>query len=822
MNGNWRQIPDFDSGTREFGMQLKHLEYAYDWYDMRISTKVDTAEDIPEMWSSFANCTFQTSSRTPDDPPKTDQGSFSINDHGHVFVYWRELHMSLSNGPNLRYEITLLNNGSLTPNELISTMAKYESLEGKFNDTLEFSIRSVNDVGGSKEASRLRIPAVRQRLAPPLNIKKFLHNRVYNLTWMPPHDSAPVESYTVFWCNSTDEQSGQCTSPIDFERVDGSVRSFMRPLNGTTLNFAVSANSPASSSGMVWSKCTASPNSEIGKLVKVWIKELHSTYMVFEWMLSCVDHAILKGFRVTYCPINDPKLQDCRTEAKSIEILGERNGFNLTGLKPYTTYKTYIQMFSVNSIGPNSDNLVNTTMETAPSPPRNLRYEDPTNTTVTLIWDEPEQYNGVLAKYEIHYNFDKRVVEANKSKQLRYVLDHLDSYTEYEIVVWACTNGGNACSKRSNSVKMTTAIGTPGNLNQAKTAQLSAAGYSIYSWSPPEKPAGPIDYYEVKLRLILGNMEREKIVHINGTRCTMTKKHCNGEIDFVDFSVRSVNVVQSAHAKTKRDLAEKYIEMDTQLDFDDSMTVLKRASNANIVDGSRIQNVQSVAEDSYNTIKYSNKDAKVMVDDESVMDSTRPPFPSLDLVCEEQVDELLDQFMEQDRFARHLRGEWSTPITSHCEHGNVNIFSLLIVFLLILTIAFVYASFYAMKKIRKMKDIGVELPAGLENIKDDSMGKGFECKVETFPDLKRDRAVEVKYDIGEKERLMRVRIESGSSMNTDSSGHCECNEALDDSEYDANEPENGVHGYQNSPDNVSQFEIVPSPASHTHILSINK
>lgn len=803
MNGDWKQLDDITGNKPSYAIPLKNLEYAYDWYDMRIAIKVDSADDVPEMWSSFANHTFQTKARTPDNPPAADIGSFSVNDHGHIFVYWRELPISRSNGPNMHYEISLQNNRSLAANKVISTMAKYENLDGKYNGPLEFSIYSVNDVGSSKAACSLRIPTPALRLAPPQNIKKFLHNQVYNLTWLSPREETAVTSYTVFWCNSTDEQSGQCTSSIDFERVDRNTHNFIRSFNGTTLNFAVSANSPTSSSGMVWSKCTALPNSDIGKLEKIWIKELQSTYMVFEWMLSCIDHAILKGFRLTYCPINDPKLQDCRTEPKSIEILGEINGYNLTGLKPYTTYKTYIQMFSQHSTGPNSDNLVNTTMETAPTPPRNLQYTDLTNSTVTLTWDEPEQYNGVLAKYEIHYNYEKRTVEGNRSKHLRYVLDNLDAYTEYEIVVSGCTNGGNACSKRSNTVKVTTAIGTPGEIHQAKTTDVTVGGYGIYTWAKPDKAAGPIDYYEVKLRLTLGNSQLEETVRIKGTRCTMTKKYCNGEIDLFEISVRGVNVIQSAHAMSKRDLAATYIELENPpLAYDTSDgNVLKRHSNAEIASTNTAQNIQSIVQNVDDTRKL-DRDVKFGVTDEGAT----PPFPKLDLVCEEQVDHELDTFISQDRFARHLKGNWSTAFASHCDHGNVGIFNVLIIFLLILTIAFVYAAFYAMKKIRKMKDIGVELPAGLENIKEETMGKGFECNMNNRPDIKREREIGFLCTGEQEQSLLRSRMESGSSVNTENSSHCECNEAMEDSEYE--HPDDPTRrDYENALENVSSLSI---------------
>lgn len=787
-------MQDITGNRSHYEYHLNNLEYAYDWYDMRIAMKVETAEDEPEMWSLFSNHTFQTKPRPPDNPPTTDIGGFSINDHGHVFVYWRELPISRSNGPNLHYDIKLLNNQTLIANKVISTMAKYDNLDGKYDEPLNFSIYSINDNGSSKVASSLQIPNVEHRLLPPQNIKKFLQDQMYRLTWLPPRDKIAVNSYTVFWCNSTDEQSGQCTSSIDFQRVGGDVNNFTRPFNGTTLNFAVSANSARSSSGMVWSKCTALPNSDIGKLEKIWIKELQSTYMVFEWMLSCIDHAILRGFRLTYCPINDPKLQDCKSTPKSIEILGEVNGYNLTDLKPYTTYKTYIQMFSAHSIGPNSDNLVNTTMETAPTPPRNLQYRNLGNTTVDLTWDEPEQYNGVLAKYEIHYNYDKRIVEANRSKHLQYVLDGLDAYTDYQIVIWACTNGGNACSKPSNSIKIRTAIGTPGELRQAKTTESTTLnGYIKYQWNRPEKPAGPIDYYEVKLRLILGNEFKEFVVPLNGTRCTLTKKYCNSEINLFEISVRGVNVIQSPHARTKRDVAAKYIELEnSQLGFDDDDTLLiKRHSNAEIAGGSPAQEIHIS-----DVRKQAEKEDKGSANATDAKE--REPFPRVDQVCEEQDESIVEKFRNQDPFARHLAGNWSTAFASHCDHSAVGIFNLLIVLSLIVTCAFVYAIYYSLKKIRKMKDIGVELPAGLENIKEEPMSKGFDCDIS-----KSESLYASVIDPEQEQSLLRSRMDSSSSSVTESSNHCECNEAMVDSEFENHEEDATVPQYTNAGGNVS-------------------
>lgn len=805
MNGNWIQIKEIKGSAHQqnYGIEILDLEYAYDWYDMRISMKIDGAANTTEMWSAFANHTFETKPRPPDNPPKTDIGGFSINDHGHVYVYWLELHKSRSNGPNLHYDIILLNNPSLKPNTIISTMAKYDNLDGKYVDPLEFNIRSVNDNGTSTAHSSIIIPSHAKRLLPPQNIKKFLHNQMYNLTWLPSKQSDAVTSYTVFWCNSTDEQSGQCTSSIDFKRVDRDVNSFTRPFNGTTMNFAVAANSDTSSSGMIWSKCTALPNSDIGKLEKIWIKELQSTYMVFEWMLSCVDHAILSGFRLTYCPIKDPKLQDCRSKEEIINITGEVNGYNLTNLKPYTTYKTHIQMFSMHSIGPNSDSLVNTTMETAPTPPRNLKYRELTNNSVELMWDEPEQYNGVLAKYEIHYNYGKRIVEANRSKQLLYKLDNLDAYTEYQIIVTGCTNGGNECSKSSNTLKITTKIGIPSEIHQAKAFKINNY-YTSYTWSRPNKPAGPIHYYLVKLRLTSGDEFKEIIVPLNGTRCTLTKSYCNGEIDSFKMSVQGVNIVESAHAITENtEFARPKSDLDiSQLGYNvNDGSVLKRDTNAAISStSSNIQNSHISIDSS-----KASKEFKGTTHDSD--DHDKIPFFNDGAVCKEQNNQILEMFAQHDEFAVHLSGNWSASNDSHCDHERVHFFNLLAILLLILLISFIYAVVYTWKRYRKMKDISVELPPGLENLKEDTIDKVIGCNMNNRPEI---RDIDFPYKtISEQEQsLLRTRMESSSSSNTENSSHCECNEAMEDSEYEHHGDNGSVEQYENIIDNVSTYFFI--------------
>lgn len=62
-------------------------------------------------------------------------------------------------------------------------------------------------------------------------------------------------------------------------------------------------------------------------------------------------------------------------------------------------------MYSAHKIGPPCDPLVNTTLEAAPSPPKNLRYSGVTNNSVTLYWDAPESKNGARMFYNVSLLF---------------------------------------------------------------------------------------------------------------------------------------------------------------------------------------------------------------------------------------------------------------------------------------------------------------------------------------------------------------------------------------------------------------------------------
>lgn len=100
----------------------------------------------------------------------------------------------------------------------------------------------------------------------------------------------------------------------------------------------------------------------------------------------------------------------------------------------------------------------------APSAPRNLSYTDLSSNSVLLNWLEPEHLNGIIRHHRIDvYKLDRTTNETHKDEKdmetnsTSYVLDKLDSFTKYEVFIFACTV---ECSKESsNIVKFQTQIG---------------------------------------------------------------------------------------------------------------------------------------------------------------------------------------------------------------------------------------------------------------------------------------------------------------------------------------------------------------------------
>lgn len=343
------------------------LGFANTWYDISIRMKISTAPDTDEMWSKANASTLQvkTTARAPDHPPEIDSGSFNIGPGGDVYLYWKHVSKCFQNGANYSYLVSSSKKVPERPSKLLPHVAFYMKEQVDLDRDTTFTIRSTNAMGHSKAASHLVIPGHTRRLPGPTKIKKILSNGSYQLLWSPPQKREDeITSYTVFWCVSKSELPNSCESSIDFEHRMPH-QTFFNYTSSQTVNFAVSANSATSTSGMIWARCTTANSNEIGKIKTIWIPRLASTEIEVKWKLECTDSGIVAGYQLEYCPSREPKTLECMEPQKKLNITGGLDDpkHTLTGLMPYTTYKIIIRMFSNSTMGPASDPLANTTLE---------------------------------------------------------------------------------------------------------------------------------------------------------------------------------------------------------------------------------------------------------------------------------------------------------------------------------------------------------------------------------------------------------------------------------------------------------------------------
>lgn len=498
-------------------LNITGLKYAHTLYDIRVLLRSVQAEDIEKWWSEPATITIRTRPTVPGMPPKTVVGSFestpraSDPDHRNIFIYWQLIPQKLENGENFGYNISSIEeivDGKRILRNNTPIMYKYYALFKKMTyNTYIFKIVSSNKEGTSQSYSTIVVPSKAGSPDHPVSFKKIAYDHgVFELSWnAPPHNNVSshndITSYTIFWCDNKYDRPYGCNGVLNWTVVSNNVTEKNITLTeDKAYQFAISANTINSSSGMMWAHCTVFPDQERGKLKNIWINRIGSNYMELGWKLECITSSI-NGFVVEYCPVPNPKQPECKNEdIERRRFSGDQytSRYNISDLQPYTTYKVHLSLVSGDSLI-SSDALLNTTLEAAPDgPPEQFKALVVTNTSVALSWRKPSALNGVLRHYEIYWNTSRTLIE-NKSDVVQFTLNHLLSYEDYVIKVTACTV---ACSNKSATITVRTRIGFPGQLPTPAVTYYNKTDFNI-TWFPlKHRRGGRNDYYQIKIEML--------------------------------------------------------------------------------------------------------------------------------------------------------------------------------------------------------------------------------------------------------------------------------------------------------------------------------
>jgi hypothetical protein len=386
-SGTWYTIEYFHKDKilvkidDEIRLNITGLKYPNTAYDFRVSMRSAVAPQN-EGWSEPASLIVKTKPCAPYRAPRTDTGSFEISssesteDYRVVYIYWQPLPRLEYNGEGFTYDITVFRNGHESENiPLLSLQYSYAKYRIKF-DSYRFLIRSKNNEGVSESWSEVYVPDKENILRTPTILSKIDYGGgVYELSWKASEEGKNV-NYTVFWCETNREYPYQCDGYIDWEHVKGD----KNKLNFTTKNyaagrqsvgyqFAVSAISETSSSGMVWAPCTVLHDT-VNKIKSVWVDKVDSYYIYIRWKLECSNRVDgIKGYYIYYCAVESPEHSKCsKDKEKTITVYGdlETDQANITGLEPYQYYHISLAMFTANLTGPRSNPLVNRTLDGPP------------------------------------------------------------------------------------------------------------------------------------------------------------------------------------------------------------------------------------------------------------------------------------------------------------------------------------------------------------------------------------------------------------------------------------------------------------------------
>uniref|UniRef100_F7ALI8 Usherin n=1 Tax=Xenopus tropicalis TaxID=8364 RepID=F7ALI8_XENTR len=130
------------------------------------------------------------------------------------------------------------------------------------------------------------------------------------------------------------------------------------------------------------------------------------------------------------------------------------------------------------------------TLEAAPALVYPPEVKSVSSTEINVTWSSPLLTNGEISKYIIQMDKDKYFV----GKKLSTLVSNLQPFTQYNISLLACTNGGCTSS-------LTTSFRTM----EAPPLEMKAPTYNVtgpssinLTWESPDKPNGQIRKYELR------------------------------------------------------------------------------------------------------------------------------------------------------------------------------------------------------------------------------------------------------------------------------------------------------------------------------------
>ncbi|CAG5132926.1 unnamed protein product, partial [Candidula unifasciata] len=210
----------------------------------------------------------------------------------------------------------------------------------------------------------------------------------------------------------------------------------------------------------------------------------------------------VQGYKVKYIALRTG------AEAQFLEVDGAKSlNATLTGLRKFTQYS--IQVLASTRVGDGvlSNVITVRTASDVPGPPIIIYFPQVNETSATVVWQSPEEPNGVIINYKVSYKRrdEPNSVLTNQTRDLpetvfQYTVSGLAAETYYVFSVQARTQDGwgAAATVDVYTISNRERPDPPVNL-RIDTSEVLARSVSIM-WAPGNDNFGPIRNFTVQYR----------------------------------------------------------------------------------------------------------------------------------------------------------------------------------------------------------------------------------------------------------------------------------------------------------------------------------
>ena len=210
------------------------------------------------------------------------------------------------------------------------------------------------------------------------------------------------------------------------------------------------------------------------------------------WGVPTYPNGILTGYTITAVPIRPTwGAPNDLLDSMPVSVNTSELRTTLTSLQFSTIY--FFTVTAYTDAGGNTGSETETfTLEGPPESVLSPSVITATTTSLSFSWSNPLRPNGDIRNFTLQLN-DTLFTTTVPGSQMNYTVTSLMPFTQYQVVLTACTLTGCAMS---NTTIVMTLPDAPSGLAAPNATVLSSTSILV-NWQPPAMPNGIIVLYEV-------------------------------------------------------------------------------------------------------------------------------------------------------------------------------------------------------------------------------------------------------------------------------------------------------------------------------------